>query len=57
MMENILSVLGRLNIERGQALAEYTLILAFVVAACVLALGVLGLVLAGHIESFADAFP
>jgi len=57
MMENILSVLGRLNIERGQALAEYTLILAFVAMACVLALGVLGLALAGHIDSFAAAFP
>jgi len=57
MMENILSVLGRLNIERGQALAEYTLILAFVVMACVLALGLLGLALAGHIDSFAAAFP
>ena len=57
MMENILSVLGRLNIERGQALAEYSLILAFVAAACVVALGALGLALAGHIDSFAGAFP
>ncbi len=57
MMENVLSVLGRLNIERGQALAEYSLILAFVAMACVLALGVLGLALAGHIDSFAAAFP
>ncbi len=46
-----------LNTQRGQALAEYTLILAFVVMACVLALGFLGLALAGQINSFAGAFP
>ncbi len=43
--------------QRGQALAEYTLILAFVVMACVLALGFLGLALAGQINSLAGAFP
>lgn len=57
MIENVRSVLDRLNAERGQALAEYSLILAFIAAACVLALGALGLALAGHIDSFAAAFP
>lgn len=57
MMENVLSVLDRLNGERGQGLAEYSLILAFVAMACVLALGALGLAIAGHIESFAGDFP
>ena len=57
MMENALSVLDRLNVERGQALAEYSLILAFIAMACVLALGALGLAIAGHIDSFAVAFP
>lgn len=57
MMENALSVLDRLNAERGQALAEYSLILAFIAMACVLALGALGLAIAGHIDSFAVAFP
>ncbi len=57
MIENVRSVLDHLNAERGQALADYSLILAFVAAACVLALGVLGLALAGHIDSFATAFP
>ena len=47
----------RLSTQRGQALAEYTLILAFIFIAAVLALGFLGLSLAGQIESFADAFP
>ncbi len=47
----------RLNTQRGQALAEYTLILAFVFIACVLALGFLGLALAGQIGNLAGAFP
>ncbi len=48
---------ARLRKEEGQALAEYSLILAFIAAACVLALGALGLALAGHLDTFADAFP
>ena len=43
--------------EEGQALAEYSLILGFVAAACVLALGTLGLALAGHLDALAAAFP
>ncbi len=50
-------IFERLNTQRGQALAEYTLILAFICMACVLALGFLGLSLAGQIDSFAGAFP
>ncbi len=46
-----------LNTQRGQALAEYSLILAFIFIACVLALGFLGLALAGQLDSFADAYP
>lgn len=57
MMETVLRALNRLHAERGQALAEYSLILAFVAMACVVALGLLGLALAGHIDSFAAAFP
>jgi Flp pilus assembly pilin Flp len=41
----------------GQALAEYSLILAFIAAVCVLALGALGLALSGHLDAFATAFP
>ena len=54
MMENVLSVLDRLNAERGQGLAEYSLILAFVAMACVLALGLLGLALGSNIGDFAE---
>ena len=49
-------IFERLNAQRGQALAEYTLILAFIFIASVLALGFLGLALAGQLESFAGAF-
>jgi Flp pilus assembly pilin Flp len=57
MMENVLRALDCINGERGQGLAEYSLILAFVAMACILALGVLGLAIAGHIDSFAAKFP
>jgi Flp pilus assembly pilin Flp len=57
MMESAQRMLNRLNAQRGQALAEYSLILAFVAIVCVLALGALGLAIAGHIDSFAGAFP
>ncbi len=43
--------------ERGQILAEYSLILAFVVIGCIVVLGVLGLTVAGHIDSITVAFP
>jgi len=56
MMENVLRALDRLNAERGQGLAEYSLILAFVAMACILALGFLGLAIAGHLSSFTGAF-
>jgi len=48
---------ARFRKEQGQALAEYSLILAFIAAACALALGALGLALAGHLDAFAVAFP
>jgi Flp pilus assembly pilin Flp len=50
-------IFERFNTQRGQALAEYALILAFIFIASVLALGFLGLALAGQLESLAGAFP
>ena len=50
-------IFERLTPQRGQALAEYSLILAFIFIAAVLALGFLGLSLAGRIDSFASALP
>jgi len=43
--------------EEGQALAEYSLILAFVFIACVMTLGVLGLALTGLLDVVTAAFP
>ncbi len=56
MVEHILRMLSRVDEARGQALAEYSLILAFVAMACIIALGALGLVIAGQIDAFTDAF-
>ena len=41
----------------GQGLAEYSLILAFMAAACVPALTALGLTLAGQLDVVTAAFP
>ena len=57
MLEYIVKlVLGR-GSEPGQALAEYSLILAFIAIVCVLALGLLGLTLAVQIDSITAGFP
>jgi Flp pilus assembly pilin Flp len=57
MLEYIVKlVLGR-GSEPGQALAEYSLILAFVAMVGVLALGLLGLTLAVQIDSITAGFP
>jgi Flp pilus assembly pilin Flp len=53
----ILGLAARFRKEEGQALAEYGLILAFIAAACVLALTALGLALAGQLGAFAAAYP
>ncbi len=57
MSDWVLGPAARFRKEEGQALAEYSLILAFIAAACVLALGALGLALAGQLDAFAGAFP
>ena len=49
-------VLGQ-GSEPGQALAEYSLVLAFVAMVCVVALGLLGLTLAVQIDSITAGFP
>lgn len=57
MLEYIVKlVLGR-GSEPGQALAEYSLILAFIAMVCVVALGLLGLTLAVQIDSITAGFP
>jgi len=51
------ALLVRLREDSGQALAEYGLLLAFVFAACVIALGALGLVLSDELDLVTDGFP
>ena len=43
--------------EEGQALAEYGLTLAFVFVACIIALGALGLAIAGELDAITAALP
>ncbi len=57
MAEYFVAALNRLKAEKGQALAEYGLILALVFVASVIALGALGLAIATNLDSFADALP
>ncbi len=56
MVEHILRMLSSVNEARGQALAEYSLLLAFVAMACVIALTALGLAIAGQIDAFTAVF-
>jgi Flp pilus assembly pilin Flp len=46
-----------LHEDSGQALAEYSLVLALIAVACVFALTALGLSLVGLLELVADGFP
>jgi Flp pilus assembly pilin Flp len=53
-----LSMLGRTRFseEKGQALAEYSLLLTFIAAVCVLAVTALGIAIAGGFGSILPAF-
>ncbi len=60
MLSNISAALLRFvaRFERGegQALAEYGLILAFIAAVSVIALGVLGLAVTANLETIVEGF-
>ena len=43
--------------QKGQALSEYALIIAFIFAVCILAIGGLAVVVSGELQNFADLFP
>ena len=47
----------RKNGEKGQALAEYGLILALIAVVCVIALGVLGLAVSDQLDYIATQMP
>jgi Flp pilus assembly pilin Flp len=57
MSDWVWGLAARFRKEEGQALAEYSLILALVFIACVIALGFLGLAIAGRLSALADALP
>jgi Flp pilus assembly pilin Flp len=56
-MKNLISIIAQIiSNEKGQALAEYALLLAFVFAACVVAVTALGLAIAGGFGSIMGGF-
>ena len=56
-MKDLISRLVARFQEEGQALAEYTLILAFIFFVCVVALGFLGGAILASIEALIAGFP
>ena len=56
MKDLILRLTARFR-EEGQALAEYSLILAFIFFACVIALGFLGGAILASLEALMAGFP
>ena len=56
MKDFMLRLMARFR-EEGQALAEYSLILAFIFIACVLVLGFLGLAISERLDAVTDGFP
>ena len=61
MLSNItvalLRFVSRFEREEGQALAEYGLILALIAVAAIIALGLLGLAIAGQLDAITTAMP
>lgn len=61
MLSNITAALlrfvTRFEREEGQALAEYGLILALIAVAAIIALGVLGLAIAGQLDAITAVMP
>lgn len=55
--EALLRVYARFQREEGQALAEYGLILALIAVACIVALGFLGLAIAGQLDKITAKMP
>ncbi|MBI1885859.1 MAG: Flp family type IVb pilin [Chloroflexi bacterium] len=56
MNEVLLSVIARFQSERGQALAEYGLILALIAVVAIAALTALGLAVSGKLDEITSAF-
>ena len=43
--------------QEGQALSEYALLIAFIFAVCILAVGALAVIVSGEFQNFVDLFP
>ena len=43
--------------EAGQTLSEYALLLAFIFAVCIIAVGALAVIVSGEFQNFVDIFP
>jgi Flp pilus assembly pilin Flp len=56
MNDALMQLVARFRCERGQALAEYSLILAFIFVACIFSLGVLGLAIMGQLDRVTAGF-
>jgi Flp pilus assembly pilin Flp len=52
----IAALIRRITTEKGQALAEYALVLAFIAAVCVIAVTALGLAISGTLEGVTGSF-
>lgn len=55
--EFVIQVVTRARSEEGQALGEYSLVLALIFLVCAATLGVLGLAVSGQLQGVADGFP
>ena len=53
----VLRFVARFEREKGQALAEYGLILALIAVVCIAALGFLGLAVAGQLDEIEAVMP
>ena len=54
--EALLRIYARFEQEKGQALAEYGLILALIAVVCIAVLGLLGFALRDNLQFIVDAF-
>ena len=52
----VLRFVARFQREKGQALAEYGLILALIAVVCIIVLGLLGLAVRDNLQFIVDAF-
>jgi len=57
LSEAVVRIVARFQREEGQALAEYGLILALIAVAAIVALGFLGVAIAGQLDAITAVMP